>query len=176
MSDGIWVDVRQFRGLLGDCREHGHDDYDTCALGRPALGRAVALYRGEFLAGFTLKDSAQFDDWQRAQTETLRAEADTASERLVRCLRAGLQWEEAILRAQRWLELDRCNEAAHRCLMGQYAECGRRAAALRQYEECVRVLREELAVRPGAETVRLFVERAMAARPRWLWQTISCVG
>jgi hypothetical protein len=36
------------------------------------LAEAVQLYRDDFLAGFTLHDSASFDDWQRLQTEALR--------------------------------------------------------------------------------------------------------
>ncbi len=33
------------------------------------LAQAVALYRDDFLTGFTLADSAEFDEWQTLQTE-----------------------------------------------------------------------------------------------------------
>ena len=36
------------------------------------LAEAAALYGDDFLAGFTLRDSANFDDWQFSQAEALR--------------------------------------------------------------------------------------------------------
>jgi hypothetical protein len=44
------------------------------------------LYRGGFMAGFTLPDSLPFDDWQRFQTEELRLMLTSALEWLVRGL------------------------------------------------------------------------------------------
>jgi hypothetical protein len=39
-------------------------------------GQAAArlLYRDQFMAGFTLNDSSDFDDWQAAQTQPIEAE------------------------------------------------------------------------------------------------------
>ena len=51
---------------------------------------------------------------------------------------------------------DMLNEAAHRMLMQLFAWSGHQAAALRQYQECVRILKQELDVEPEDETVRLF--------------------
>ena len=45
---------------------------DLCAGGREQLAVAVALYRDTFLSGFSLRDSAEFDDWQLATAEHLR--------------------------------------------------------------------------------------------------------
>ena len=45
---------------------------------------------------------------------------------------------------------------AHQALMRLYAWSGRHAAALRQYEECARLLDDELGSEPEAETVALY--------------------
>jgi tetratricopeptide (TPR) repeat protein len=54
------------------------------------------------------------------------------------------------------MALDPLHEPAHRWLMQLYAWAGQRAAALRQYRECVRILEGELGVSPLEETTRLY--------------------
>ena len=154
--DGVWVDVDRFRDLLAECRTHGHPETEVCPECLPPLAEAVALYRDDFLAGFALRDSADFDDWQFFQAEGLRRELAGALERLSYGHGALEEWEEAISYARRWLALDPLHEPAHRWLMQLYAWAGQRAAALRQYRECVRTLEEELGVSPLEETTRIY--------------------
>jgi predicted ATPase len=68
----------------------------------------------------------------------------------------GREFELAAGYARRRLALDPLDEGAHRHLMRLYAWSGRRTAALRQYEECVAVLEEQLGVPPQEETVELY--------------------
>jgi len=152
---GFWLDVARFEALLASCRDHGHPPDDACPVCIEPLREAVGLHRGDFLAGFALRDSADFDDWQYFQAERLRRALAGALERLVRAESGQRRWEEAIDAARRWLALDALHEAAHRQLMRLYAWSGRRAAALRQYQTCVRVLDEELGVEPLEETTAL---------------------
>ena len=56
------------------------------------------------------------------------------------------------------LGLDPLREDAHRTLMRIYQRSGRRADALKQYQQCVETLRRELNVEPGAATTRLYLE------------------
>ncbi|HYY21655.1 MAG TPA: AAA family ATPase, partial [Thermoleophilaceae bacterium] len=155
-GDGVWVDVDRFRELLAECRTHGHPEAEVCPECLPPLSEAVALYRDDFLAGFALRDSASFDDWQFFQAEELRGELAGALERLSRGHGALGEWEEAISYARPWLALDPLHEPAHRWLMQLYAWAGQRAGALRQYRECVRVLQEMLGVSPLEETTRIY--------------------
>jgi WD40 repeat protein/serine/threonine protein kinase len=104
---------------------------------------------------FSLRDSPEFDEWQRFQTEVLRREMNEALERLVRGQSGQEDFKAAIPYARRWLALDPLHEAAHRQLMELYARAGQRAAALHQYSECERILQEELGVPPGLETAAL---------------------
>jgi DNA-binding SARP family transcriptional activator len=120
------------------------------------LTRAAGLYRDHFMAGFTLRDSAGFDDWQFFQSEALRRDFSEVLEKLVKALSDHGEFDQAIAYAQRWLAMDSLHEPAHRRLMQLYAWSGRRNAALRQYHTCVQILKEELSVPPLDETTQLF--------------------
>jgi len=155
-SPDTWIDVEAFHGLLAECRTHGHPVDEVCPNCLPRLAAATALWRDDFMAGFSLRDSPAFDDWQFFQVESLRRELASALERLARGLSAQGEFETAIAHARRWLALDALHEPAHRQLMLLYAWAGQRAAALRQYREAVRVLDQELSVAPLAETTGLY--------------------
>ena len=103
-----------------------------------------------------------FDDWQFFQAEGLRQELASALERLLRGHSALGAYRSAIPYARRWMALDPLHEPAQRELMRLYALAGQRAAAVRQYAECQRVLELELGVAPEEETTRLF--QAIRAR------------
>jgi len=154
--DAVLVDVDRFRGLLAECRGHGHHEAEVCPRCLPPLAEAVALHQDDFMAGFGLRDSVAFDDWQFFQAEGLRRDLAGALERLARGLAARGEWGPAIAHARRWLALDPLHEPAHRLLIALYAWSDRRAAALRQYRECVRVLGKELGVAPLEETTLLY--------------------
>ncbi len=154
-NTGIWVDVHEFRNLLAECQSHNHQPNVTCSACLQPLSEAVALY-DDFLAGFSLRDSPNFDDWQFFQTDTLRREFANALERLVQCYSTIGDFEPAIAYARRWLTLDRLHEPAHRTLMQLYAWHGQRSAALHQYRECVQVLEHELGVAPLESTTKLY--------------------
>jgi DNA-binding SARP family transcriptional activator len=116
----------------------------------------VTLYTDDFLAGFTLRDSSEFDDWQFFQTESHRQELAWALERLVSGLSAQDKPAAAIPHARRWLALDPLHEPAQRQLIHLYDQAGQPAAALRQYEEYVELMEEELGLPPEEETTTLY--------------------
>src|SRR5262245_36435700 len=153
---GFWLDVDPFPALLARCRSHGHPQAEMCAECLSRLTHAVALYRGDFMAGFTLRDSPDFDEWQFTQTEDLRRELASALERLVRGHTARREFELALGYARRWLALDPLDEQAHCQLMQVYVWAGRPHAALRQFGECARALERELGVPPQETTVQLY--------------------
>jgi predicted ATPase len=155
LSD-VWLDVAHFRRLLTSCATHDHPPNEVCPACLPLLAEAVALYRADFLAGFTLPDSPEFDDWQFFQAEGLRRDLAAALERLISGHSSQGEYEQAIAYARRWLALDPLHELAQRCLMHLYAQSGQRTAALRQYEECQRLLAVELGVSPEPETTTLY--------------------
>jgi DNA-binding SARP family transcriptional activator/tetratricopeptide (TPR) repeat protein len=121
-----------------------------------SLERGVRLYRDDFLAGFSLRGCADFEDWQAATADRLRQDLAGALERLVAaCVQAG-DLARGLDHARRWLSLDPLHEPAHQALIRLLAWTGQRSAALRQYRALVRVLSTELAVSPLPETTRLY--------------------
>lgn len=150
------VDVVEFHHLLAQRRTHAHAEKDVCAACLEPLKRAVALYEDDFLAGFTLRDSAAFEEWQFGRRQTLRDELDIALAALMRCYILVGELTEALAVGRRWLSLDPLNEQAHRFVMRLYDWTGQRAAALRQYRECVQTLERELGTPPLAVTTRLY--------------------
>jgi DNA-binding SARP family transcriptional activator len=171
----LWIDVDEFRARLSECRTHGHPESEVCPRCVRPLADAVLLYRDDFLAGFSLRDSSNFDDWQFFQNETLRRELAGALERLVRCYTNQAEFESAITHARRWLALDPLHEPAHRELMRLYAWSNQRAAAVHQYRECVRVLDQELGVPPLEATTELYqaIKEHQMSPPAPTWAPIA---
>ncbi len=146
---GLWLDVVQFQRSLSDCAKAAPNCLDH-------LNEAVSLYRDDFLTGFTLPDSPDFDEWQFFQAESLRQAFAITLQNLCLLFRQQGDYETAISHARRWLALDPLHEPAHRELMGLYALAGQQAAALRQYQVCVETLEAELGVAPAEETTALY--------------------
>jgi DNA-binding SARP family transcriptional activator/predicted ATPase/tetratricopeptide (TPR) repeat protein len=142
------VDVQAFHALVEGDRENAPIDQ--------RLEEALALYRGSFLEGFSLRDSPAFEDWALVTRERLERQASAAMQRLIVAYMERGECDLARAHARRRVGLEPWNEDAHRQLMRTLALCGQRSAALAQYEACRRALREELDVEPGPETMRLY--------------------
>lgn len=143
----VWVDVGEFR-TFSKQKE----------INEKELTEAASLYRGDFMAGFTLDDAPAFEEWQLFESESLRREMGGVLQQLTDLLFAREAYETAIPYARRWLALDSLHEPAHRQLMRLYAANGQRSLALRQYEECLSILQAELGVEPEPETTALLHE------------------
>ncbi len=138
----IDLDVASFEGLVADATPD-------------ALTRAVALYKGDLLDGFSLKEDS-FEGWARAERERLRRLACDALTKLIAHRDEIGDTERCVETAARLLNLDPLRESAHRILMRAYAAQGRDALALKQFEACRDVLGRELGVEPEPETVALY--------------------
>src|SRR5262249_35781844 len=116
-SPQLRLDVHEFEAHLASCQTHGHAANEICGSCIEPLTAAVVRYRDHFMAGFSLRDSPAFDDWQFFQREAYRRELAGALERLTRCFIAQGRFAQGIETARRWLALDRLHEPAHRYLM-----------------------------------------------------------
>jgi predicted ATPase/DNA-binding SARP family transcriptional activator len=152
----VWLDVAAFRQALAATAGHGHAPAAVCLACVDALSRAAELYRGDFLAGFSLRDSPGFDDWQFYLAEGLRQEAGEALRKLSAIHGQERRLEAAIEVGRRWLGLDPLNEEGHRQVMLLLALNGQRSAALRQYQECARILQADMGIAPERKTTELF--------------------
>jgi len=134
----VWLDVEAFNELASDT-DDVLDEH---------LRKAVDLYQGPLL-------EACYDEWCLFEREVLEDRYLGVLQRLLRIHARRARWEQAIACAKRLLSVDALREDAHRDLMECYYRSGNRAAALRQYEICRRVLRDELGVEPMPETAAL---------------------
>ena len=116
----------------------------------------VPLIRGDFLAGFSLRDSAEFDTWQQQQVAFWQRAVAEGLQKLVDGLVRVGRLETAVSTLQKMLTLDPLEESAHRQVMQLYAELGQRTMAIRQYDHCVQTLKKELGVEPEQATIDLF--------------------
>jgi DNA-binding SARP family transcriptional activator/predicted ATPase len=164
-----WVDSLAFeQQATAGLAAHGGPGGGS-AEGIAHLAQAAALYTGDFLEGFGLPDNPAWDEWQFYQREGLRQRLARVLERLVEAHQARETWEAAIPYGRRWVALDPLHEPAQRALMRLHALTGQHAAAVRQYQECVRILETELGVPPDDETRALYEAiraRRLAPRPR----------
>ncbi len=107
------------------------------------LERALELYRGDFLAGFYIRDAQQFEEWARIERERYQILALKAAQGLTIHYLHHEHYAAGIAIAQRWLYWDALNEDAHRLLMLLLLQSGQRTAALEHYEGCAALFRQE---------------------------------
>jgi predicted ATPase/DNA-binding SARP family transcriptional activator len=146
----LWLDVHAFRAEVVAAETA---ELDGAWLAR--LDAAVELFADDFLAGFTLADSPAFDEWQFFQSDELRRALVTLLDRLDESYASRGEYDRALPYVRRRLALDPLDEATHRRLMQLYTWAGQPATALRQYQECARILAEEMGVPPDEETEAL---------------------
>ncbi len=154
--EAVRVDVIEFTDLLAQSRTHDHETNAVCDQCAELFKQAAALYRGDFLAGFHIDGSAEYDAWQLAQQEWLRREYGGVLRQLSIYYADIQQIDQAIRYAQQWLAVDVLHEPAHRQLIRLYASAGQRSEAVRQYKSCVELLHTELATPPEPETTQLY--------------------
>lgn len=151
LSGQLTVDALVFRNAAGEilrCQR-------LPAQPRP-LEAGLALYRGEFLAGFAAPGSDLFEDWLAREREALRQLAHQASLRLSSLLAGAGREADAARLAEAALTLEPHDEAALRQVMRLHVRQGRRALALRQYETVAQTLQADLGLPPEAATQALY--------------------
>lgn len=149
-------DVKVFEALVEETTTHEHAPADVCPLCVAPLARAAALYRGDFLGTFHVRDAPEFEDWARPVTESIRIRAGEVFKRLAMAHAATGDYSAAIETTARWIGLDELHEPAHRQLMLLHAWTGDRPGAVEAYNSCVAILDRELGVAPLEETTELF--------------------
>ncbi|MFN8485469.1 MAG: BTAD domain-containing putative transcriptional regulator [Anaerolineae bacterium] len=150
-----WLDVTAFTALLNACESHPHLEAETCALCAERMTRAVELYRGGFMAGFSAPGCVELEEWVLMKQEELHNSAVSALSCLTDYHLAVGNLAAAGRYAGRQLEMEPWREEAHRQRMQALAQSGQFSAALHQYEACKRVLADSLSIEPAAKTARL---------------------
>ena len=128
----------------------------NCSAGE--VQAALKCFKGDFLAGFHVLDSAPFEAWQFSEQTRIR-------DALIRTLHEALSiaintrdFAFGLMLAHKLLDLDAYDEQAHvRCML-LHALTGDRTAALLHYQKCAEILEGELGIQPQEETQALFEE------------------
>ena len=187
MADNARANLRhalwQLRSAIGDADDprayivHGpHDiafnrqsdytlDVDTLARERPAwtteaLMEAAAAYGGELLPSF-------YESWIVLERERLAVVFDRRMNRLLGRLIAERRWDDTLVWAERWIDLDEAPEPAYRAMMHAYAALGDTSRVMVTYRRCRDALRQELDVEPSPETRLLLESLTRGAPPVW---------
>jgi len=153
-SDGLQVDALELERLLQSGDPEG----------------AADLYRGEFLEGFWVPGAQGFEEWAGRERARVGALARDALRRALKSSRDRCDWLEARRHAERLVQLDPFDEAAHAELMRALWMLGDRAAALEIFESLKQVLGDELQAAPSKETADL-AERIRQRPVRGSWTT-----
>ncbi len=120
------------------------------------LTRAFALYQHDFLNGLEPSHAPGFEEWMLLERERLRQLAFQIGERLAAHHEAMAEYTTGINICRRLLTLEPWQESVHRRLMILLVKSGQQTTALQQYEQCRRLLAEELALEPEAATQELY--------------------
>lgn len=110
-----------------------------------AVERSLELCEGELLEGF-------YDDWALRERERLRALYLKCLAHLMHYHKNQKAVEKSLNLGQRILHYDPLREEIHREMMRLFLEGGHRAMAIRQYQTCCQILKEELGIQPMEET------------------------
>lgn len=112
------------------------------------LREAAQLYRGEFLEGY-------WNDWCLFERERFQNMYLAMMDKLIEWSISQENFEEGLDYGEKILQLDPASERAHQQMMRLHHLSGNRTAALRQFERCVKQLKEELDVNPSASTLKI---------------------
>jgi DNA-binding SARP family transcriptional activator len=107
------------------------------------------LYHGDYVQSF-------YCDWCTQRRYTLRHAYMDALYQLALIAYRQHHLDESIAHWQHLLTMDSCLEEAHYWLICCYMQQGKRGMALRQYQNCVLRLREELSIEPGDALQHLY--------------------
>ena len=144
----IWVDSVEFEGHVQAGKRLEAADRITEAIAQ--YGIAESLYQGDYL------EEDLYEDWPAVEREHLRRMYCDLADRLSEHYYDRGEYNAAIALGHKTLARDNCHEPAHRRLMRCYLAQGQRHLAVRQYQTCIELLKEELELGPSEETEILY--------------------
>ncbi|MEM7344351.1 MAG: BTAD domain-containing putative transcriptional regulator, partial [Chloroflexota bacterium] len=145
LATEVQVDVRLFDARLATNNEDISFLKDT-----------IALYRDDFLRGFSLPNLPDFEDWALLERQHFRHNAIKGFVRLSQQYKARNKFRTALEALNRAIQLDPLMEELQQLALQLHYLSGDRAGAIRRYEQLYQMLSEELGVPPMDETRTLY--------------------
>jgi predicted ATPase/DNA-binding SARP family transcriptional activator len=159
------VITRQAVGIAPDA----HVDVDSVAFAARAAANeweaALPLYRGNFLAGFYLREAPEFEEWALMERERLRLLAVEGLQKLVAAHQRRSDYWAGLQAVTQLLGIEPLLEEAHRDKMMLLARTGQRPLALQQYQAAVALFETELGIAVTAATTALYERIARLTLP-----------
>lgn len=143
----VWLDVAVFERAFHLVQGISGQELDAPEV--QVVQNALSLYRGPLL-------ESCYSDWCLYERERFQNIHLALLDKLMDYCEVHLDFETGLLYGMRLLSYDKARERTHRRLMRLHYLNGDRATALRQYEQCVIALHEELGVKPSKRTVALY--------------------
>ena len=140
----VLCDVSRFEALVRDGS-------------RDALSAAADLYRGRLIDDVAVSEEG-WNEWLTGERERLLELALGALMGLGEQELAAGRAEHALKAGQRAIALNNLREDAHRLIVQALAATGRKAEALKHYQDLVALLKRELNTEPDAATKSLVAE------------------
>ena len=110
---------------------------------------AIKLYNGEYLPNLD-------DIWVITERQTLYEMYINTLLNISDLYFSIQDYDNALMFTQNILIEDPCHENGHRAIMKIHAAMGNRAAVVRQFEQCKKVLEDELNTSPSTKTLALY--------------------
>lgn len=149
-EDRPWFfDVVEFEKLYDQGQARLREGKEDEAIS--AFQKAEALYQGPFMEGY-------YADWAVYLKENLEIKFTEILETMMEHFFAKERYEVACDYANRLLQIDNCHQEAHITLMTAYIEQGKPAQAIRQYQACSQVFKDELNLSPPSEMAEMYLE------------------
>ncbi len=141
----VWLDTDEFTRLIARA-----DTLDQPDAAFDLYGRALALYHDDFL-----RLEAPYEDWALAERERLQTLYLRAADHVAKALLERGELPECETWCAAILARDRCWEHAYRLLMQISLARGDTVHARRIFDDCQRVLAQDLGVPPSSATVQI---------------------
>lgn len=149
----VWLDATAFENGIQSTLASRNGALDAARAAD--LETVLALYHGDFLQGFYIRESPRFEEWVLLEQERLRRLAVTALQQLTRFYLEQRDLARGIDKATRLFEIDPLNELTQQQMMQLLAQNGEHHAALAQYEKYSHLLAAEFHATPAPETIAL---------------------
>lgn len=160
-SSDYWLDLAEFQQVSTPF-------ISSASMPQPGMIdkmlQAVQLYNGKFLDGFSLPDSAPFEEWVLLQREHCGRLYLHNLSLLADYYESCGDYQNAQQFVMQQIELEPWQEEAHQQMMRLLVLSGRRSEAISRYEICRTMLLEGLGVEPSKET-RLLYEKIRDGLP-----------
>ncbi len=140
-------DIDQFNQHYRLAREAEH---------RGQLAEAAQEYQNALQLGSEFLEEFQQDDWTVHPREEFTEKCFHALDQISSFQHKTQRYEAALHTLRHMLCKDDCLESAHAKMISCYLALGKNDKAVRQYQECARVLSEKLKMRPSQETETLY--------------------